>query len=134
MAIRFCELTAPPLAGFTAEAPSGAVIGITGENGAGTSRLLRVAAGMEAPASGSVEAPRSRRLLAAGDALDLAGADLLLLDHALALRDLPSRERAAIAIDRARRAGATVLLVSHEEELLRRLARSEERRVGKECR
>ena len=122
MAIRFCELTAPPLAGFTAEAPSGAVIGITGENGAGTSRLLRVAAGMEAPASGSVEAPRSRRLLAAGDALDLAGADLLLLDHALALRDLPSRERAAIAIDRARRAGATVLLVSHEEELLRRLA------------
>ena len=32
------------------------------------------------------------------------------------------RERAAMALDRMRRAGATTLLVSHEEELIRRLA------------
>ena len=32
------------------------------------------------------------------------------------------RERAAVALDRIRRAGATTLLVSHEEELIRRLA------------
>ncbi len=32
------------------------------------------------------------------------------------------RERAAVALDRIRRAGATTLVVSHDEDLIRRLA------------
>src|SRR6185437_5611083 len=45
----------------------------------------------------------------------------LLIEHTFARQDAAARERAAIALDRLRRAGATVLVVSHEEELLHRL-------------
>jgi lipopolysaccharide transport system ATP-binding protein len=44
-----------------------------------------------------------------------------LLDHALDRHDLLVRERAALALDRLRRGGTTILLISHDEELLRRL-------------
>jgi lipopolysaccharide transport system ATP-binding protein len=47
---------------------------------------------------------------------------VLLIDQTFARHDLLARERAALALDRLRRAGSTVLVVSHEEELLRRLA------------
>ncbi len=107
---------------FDAVAPEGAVIGIIGENGAGKGRLLRLAAGMEQPEAGAVEAPRPARLLGPADALDLAPVPLLLLEHTFARQDAFTRERAAFALDRLRRAGSTVLLVSHEDELLRRFA------------
>ncbi|HZT33525.1 MAG TPA: Wzt carbohydrate-binding domain-containing protein [Bryobacteraceae bacterium] len=120
MAIAFRQVVCPPLAGFEAAAPDGVVIGIVGENGAGKGRLLRLAAGQEAPSSGTVEGPAARRLLGPDDALNLAPVGLLLLEHALARQDRLVRERAAIAIERLRRTGTTVLLVSHEEELLAR--------------
>ena len=47
---------------------------------------------------------------------------MLLIDRTFGHQDLLVRERAAVALDRIRRAGATTLLVSHEEELIRRLA------------
>jgi lipopolysaccharide transport system ATP-binding protein len=47
---------------------------------------------------------------------------VLLIENTFALQDAVARERAAIALDGLRRSGATVLLVSHEEELLLRLA------------
>ena len=47
---------------------------------------------------------------------------MLLIDQTFGRQDPLVRERAAIALDRIRRAGATTLLVSHEEELIRRLA------------
>ncbi|HWQ55694.1 MAG TPA: Wzt carbohydrate-binding domain-containing protein [Bryobacteraceae bacterium] len=122
MAISFREITAPPLAGLTASAPAGSVIGIVGEDGSGKSRLLRIAAGLDAPVSGSVEAPESRRLTCAGEALDFSPVELLLLDDALAGHDLLVRERAAVALDGLRRAGATVLLASGDEELLARVS------------
>jgi lipopolysaccharide transport system ATP-binding protein len=122
MAICFRQVMCPPLAGFDAEAPSGALIGIVGEDGAGKSCLLRLAAGVARPASGTVEAAGSRRLIGAGDALNLAPVDVLALDNALAPHDLLVRERAAVALERLRRGGSTILLVSHEEELLRFLA------------
>jgi len=121
MAITFRDVTSAPLAHFDAAAPDGAAIGITGEDGAGKSRLLRVAAGLETPASGTVEAPAARRLIGPGDALNFAPCGLLLVDNALAAHDALVRERAAAALDRLRRAGSTVLLVSHDEELLTRL-------------
>jgi lipopolysaccharide transport system ATP-binding protein len=122
MAIAFRRVTLPPLREFDAAAPDGAVIGVIGENSSGKGLLLRLAAGVCRPVSGSVELSGNARLLALGDALNLSPAPVLLIDHSFAHQDALVRERAAIAIDRMRRAGSTTLLVSHEDELIRRLS------------
>jgi lipopolysaccharide transport system ATP-binding protein len=126
MALVFRRVTSAPLVEFDAAAPEGAVIGIVGEDGSGKSRLLRLAAGRERPGSGKVEVSGAVHLLGPDDALDLtkveAAPALLLIDGAFARHDLLVRERAAVALERLCRAGGTVLLVSHEEDLLRRLA------------
>jgi ABC-type taurine transport system ATPase subunit len=121
MAIEFGEVTSPPLRGFSAVAPDGAVVGVIGETGAGKTALLRLACGLDRPAAGEVRAAGPVRLIGPLDPLDLAPAGLLLLDHALARQDAMARAQAAAALAAVRRAGGTVLLVSHEEELLLRL-------------
>ena len=98
------------LPGWNAEAPAGAVIGIVGEDGSGKSRLLR-----------SADAPGAR-YLGPGDALDLSPAPAILIDHTFARYDALARARAALALEQLRRAGTTVLIASHEEDLLRRMA------------
>jgi energy-coupling factor transporter ATP-binding protein EcfA2 len=122
MAIAFRRVTAPPLRDFDAAAPDGVVIGIIGESGSGAASLLRLAAGLEQPELGSVERPGGARLLGPDDQLNLAPSPVLLIDQTFARQDAMVRERAVIALDRLRRSGTTTLLVSHEEELLRRLA------------
>ncbi|HEY2016440.1 MAG TPA: Wzt carbohydrate-binding domain-containing protein [Bryobacteraceae bacterium] len=122
MSLAFRRVTSQPLCDFEGAAPDGVVIGIVGENGSGKGRLLRLAAGTEQPTAGSVEISGAARLLGPLDALNLAPVPVLLIDQTFAHHDGLVRERAAIALDRMRRAGATVLLVSHEEDLLRRLA------------
>src|SRR2546425_8203842 len=121
MAIVFKKVTLAPLQAFTASAPSSALIGILGQNGSGKRALLRLAAGLETPASGSVSSGKTRRYLGQADELNLSPADALLLDNTLAGCDAIERERAATALERCRRQGTTILLVSHEELLLRRL-------------
>ena len=121
MPLVFRGVSSPPLRDFDAAAPDGAVIGILGEDGAGKGRLLRLAVGIEQPASGTVEAPAGK-LLEPDDALTLPAVPLLAIEHTFARHDALARERAGIGLDRLRRGGTTVLLVSHEEELLRRLA------------
>jgi ABC-type methionine transport system ATPase subunit len=121
MAIAFKKVTLAPLQAFTASAPNSALVGIIGENGAGKRALLKLAAGMETPASGSVNAGKTRRYLHPADALNFSPADLIAFDNTLALQDALARERAAVALDRCRRQGSTILLASHEEPLLRRL-------------
>jgi lipopolysaccharide transport system ATP-binding protein len=122
MSIAFRGVTCAPLENFDSTAPDGVVVGIVGDNGAGKSRLLRLAAGLDSPKSGTVKASGDVKLLGPDDPLNLAPVPVLLIDHTFARQDLLWRERAAIALDRIRRAGATVLLVSHEEDLIRRLA------------
>ncbi|HKE26613.1 MAG TPA: Wzt carbohydrate-binding domain-containing protein [Bryobacteraceae bacterium] len=127
MGIAFRRITSAPLAEFEAAAPDGVVIGIIGENGSGKSRLLRLAGGVDVPQSGRVEASGCGRLLGPADGLELGVLDLglrgvLCIDNTFARHDLLVRERAAIMIGRLRRRGITTLLVSHEEDLLRRLA------------
>ena len=127
MAIAFRRVTSAPLAEFEAAAPDGVVIGLIGENGSGKSRLLRLAAGVEAPQAGRVEASGCGRLLGPADGLDLGALDLglrgvLAIDNTFARHDALVRERAAITIGMLRRRGITILLVCYEEELLRRLA------------
>jgi lipopolysaccharide transport system ATP-binding protein len=69
-----------------------------------------------------VKASGEARLLGPDDPLNLAPVPVLLIDQTFGRQDPLVRERAAIAIDRMRRAGTTTLLVSHEEPLLRRLS------------
>ncbi|MBK9166158.1 MAG: ABC transporter ATP-binding protein [Bryobacterales bacterium] len=118
--IEFKKVTLPPLVSFSAAAPRGSFIGIIGEDGAGKSALLRLAAGADQPVTGSVSAGRTRRLLGPEDPLTFPPADLLLFDHTFARHDAAVRARALTAIGHLRREGTTVLLVSHEEPLLER--------------
>jgi energy-coupling factor transporter ATP-binding protein EcfA2 len=122
MALAYRHVSSGPLQDFDAAAPDGVVIGVIGENGSGKSHLLRLAAGLEQPAAGSVEASGPGRWLGPDDRLSMAPAAILAIDQTFARHDALVRERSAIALDRMRRDGATVLLVSHEEELLRRFA------------
>jgi ABC-type taurine transport system ATPase subunit len=122
MALAFLDVSCPPLEQLNVSAPGGAVIGLIGDDGSGKRTLLGLAAGRLAPVSGAVEAPASRRLIGPAGELDLAPVDLLLLEHALAERDAVTRAWAAMELVRLRRRGTTVLLLSHEEELLRSLS------------
>ncbi|HEY1203249.1 MAG: Wzt carbohydrate-binding domain-containing protein [Bryobacteraceae bacterium] len=121
MAIEFLQAGFPPLENLSVAAPDGAVIGIVGEDGAGKRSLLRLAAEAERPASGQVRVRGTARLLGPSDPWEPGAADALLLDHALAERDALVRARAAIDIERLRRVGGTVLIVSHEDALLLQL-------------
>lgn len=121
MGIAFHQLTLQPLHEFTASAPAGAVIGLIGESECGVSTLLRAAAGLEAPVSGSIDASASRRYLGPGGSLVLAPADIMLIDYTLDSCDALVRSRAAVQVERLRRGGATVLVASHDQDLLRRL-------------
>ena len=122
MSLAFRTVTSAPLVRFDAAAPDGAVIGLLGENGSGQSQLLRLAAGAVEPETGTVERSGPARLLSPGDALELDPIPVLLIDQTFAVQDALVRRRAALAMDRLRRAGSTVLLASHDEELLLRLA------------
>ena len=122
MSLAFRKVTSAPLRDFDAAAPDGVVIGLVGEDGSGKGQLLHLAAGTEAPEAGSVERSGAARLLGPMDALNLEPVPILLLDQAFARHDALVRSHAALALDRLRRAGSTVLLASHEEQLLLRLA------------
>ena len=122
MALQFHHVTSAPLQDFDAEAPGGVVIGVIGETGAGKSVLLSLATGAAKPAAGTVDAPAGGRLLFPDDALDLSPAPLIAIDHTFARQDALVRARAALALDQLRRAGSTVLLASHESDLIERLA------------
>jgi ABC-type sulfate/molybdate transport systems ATPase subunit len=121
MALAFRRVRSGPLQELDAAAPDGAVVGIIGQNGSGKHRVLELAAGTIQPEAGAVERSGAAKLLGPDDALSLSPAPVLLIEHTFARHDALVRERAAIALDRMRRGGATALLVSHEEELLRRL-------------
>jgi lipopolysaccharide transport system ATP-binding protein len=121
MAIVFRQVVSAPFAALDAVAPDGAIIGVIGEDGSGKSALLRLAAGLTKPSAGTVEASEPRRLLGPGDSLNFSPAAVLAIEHTLARHDALVRERAAMSLERLRRAGTTVLLVSHEEDLLRQL-------------
>ncbi|HWB83641.1 MAG TPA: Wzt carbohydrate-binding domain-containing protein [Bryobacteraceae bacterium] len=122
MALAFRRVTSGPLHDFDAAAPDGAIIGVIGEDGSGKTHLLRLAAGLAQPASGSVETSGKARLLGPDDALQLEPTPVLLIDQTFNRHDRLVRERATLAFDHLRRAGTTVLLISHDEDLLLRIA------------
>jgi len=121
MAISFRNVACAPLQSVDVAAPDGVVVGIIGDNGSGKTALLRLAAGREQPSFGSLKVSGEARLFGPDEPLSLSPVPILLINHTFGRQDALVRERACIAIDRIRRAGGTTLLVSHEEELLRRL-------------
>ena len=121
MSIEFRSVHSAPLAGFTAVAPSGVIIGVIGEKGSGIQELLKLAGGIAQPERGDVAAPPERRYVAPGETLNLAPAAVLALDQALAMQDAIVRARTLTALDRVRRSGSTILLASHEDRLLEEL-------------
>jgi lipopolysaccharide transport system ATP-binding protein len=121
MAIAFKKITLPPLQSFSASAPDSAVIGLIGDEDSGKSSLVRIAAGLQKPISGSVNGGKTKRLIGPEDALNFAPADLLLLDQTFARHDATVKSRSMVALDRLRRSGSTILIVSYDEDLLSRL-------------
>jgi lipopolysaccharide transport system ATP-binding protein len=121
MSIEFRNVHAAPLAGFSAMAPTGVIIGVIGEKNSGASELLKLAGGVANPEQGELIAPPERRYIALGDHLNLAPAAVLALDQALATQDAVVRARTLTGLDRLRRSGTTVLLASHEDRLLESL-------------
>jgi len=121
MAVVFREVCFPPLDNVSISAPDGAVIGILGEDGSGAASLLRLAARTYKPVHGDVEISGISQFIGPTDPLEWSFANVLLLEHALALHDAVIRAQAMTAIERFRRRGSTVLILSHEENLLREL-------------
>ena len=89
------------------ELAGGAVVGLIGDNGAGVSDLLQAAGG---------------RFLGPGHSLDLTPAPLISIGYLLDLRDSFTRWEAVVRLEELRRGGSTVLLASHDRELLREAA------------
>src|SRR5580658_4399390 len=121
MSIEFKNVSADPLTGFRAVAPSGAIIGVIGDKGSGVTELLKLACGILQPEEGEVIAAAERRFVGFGETLNLAPAAVVALDQALATQDAVVRARTLTGLDRLRRVGTTVFLASHETNLLETL-------------
>ncbi len=121
MAIDFRDVSLGSLRNFSAEAPSGAVIGIVGAASGGQEQLLQLAGGVASPEAGEIRCGPRRRYLAVADPLDLSAADVIAIHHTFGSQDALSRAHARLNLDRLRALGATVLLASQEAELIRAL-------------
>ncbi len=97
---------------FRAQVPDGAIVGVVGLKGSGKGALLKSIAASHP----------SSRLIPLGEPLNFSPVGVLLLDAALACQDPLVKQRALVSIERARRQGATVFIVSHDEPLLVRAA------------
>jgi len=122
MAVEFRNVHCPPLVGFSAVARDGCVIGVIGERGSGKSMLLKLAAGLQSCEVGEVIAGGTRRYIGPQDRLVLSPADVICIEHAFAVHDAIVRARGMVALERLRRGGSTILLLSHEQPLLLALA------------
>jgi ABC-type sulfate/molybdate transport systems ATPase subunit len=121
MALELRGVTYEALEDVSAAAPDGAIIGLVGEDGHGVEPLLRVAAGVAPPESGEVSGAGPRRFVGPADPLNLAPVQVLCLADALDLHDALVRRRAYVGLERLRRAGATIIVSSHDMGLLRDL-------------
>ncbi len=112
MSIAFARVNRAPLQNFEALAPDACVIGIAGEDGSGMTELLREGAAVP-----------GAQYLGPQDALLFdPGTRVLLIDRTFAAHGWLAQAKAAIEVDRLRRAGATVLVASNDEDLLRRIS------------
>ena len=92
-----------------------------GEDDAGVSEVLRLAAGVALPLEGSVDSSQPARYLGPLDELNVSSVAVLSIDHTLSMHDALVRARAAQELERLRRDGATILVASYDLELLKAL-------------
>jgi lipopolysaccharide transport system ATP-binding protein len=122
MAICFHEASSGALKPLKAEAPAGAVVGVIGDDEAALESLARLAGGQAQPASGNVVSDRPAQV---ADSCSLPqppeSGDLVLL-HPTRMASAYQRAVLICAVDQARRSGAAVLLISHDQALLRSLS------------
>src|SRR5260370_3928639 len=121
MVVVFRSVSLGPLCDLSATVPDGAVVGVIALNDSGQEQVLQLAGGAASPASGGVDAHWPRRMLGPYDALDLDDVETVALYHTLSLQDSLTRAKAAVQFEKMRRRGASILLASHEPELLLRL-------------
>lgn len=121
MSVVLIEASGAYLKNFTGEAPDGTIIGVLAEDAAACAELLDFASGAAEPGQGAVEASAPRRALGAGDPFMLAPAGVLALHHTFSRHGALVRARARLGLERLRRSGATILLASNEQDLLREL-------------
>ena len=118
MSIQIVEASYGPLHQCSVSAPGGAVIGIIGNDDAGQIELLRLATGQTRPDSGEVTFVEPAQLLGPADSLEIPAAQTIAIFHTFALKDALVRNQALNQIEKQRRAGSTILLVSHELDFL----------------
>ena len=121
MALTFDDIHFHPLQGVSFHAPNSAIIGLIGERGSGASEICRLATGLGKPDRGTIARPAVCKWISESDTVSLSPCDLLTIDHSLAKYDAAVRARTCVGFDRLRRAGATILIAGHEEEVLLRI-------------
>ncbi len=118
MAIEFRDVSLGPVILTAENVPDGAIVGLCGEDPVALTTILRLATGDVFPSTGQVLSSEPRRYLGPIDALQLAPAGTVALDHTLARFGGVVRARAQEGLERLRRDGASILLASQEPALL----------------
>lgn len=122
MSVVFRDCRCAPLEEINISAPSGAIIGVIGDDGAGKQELLRLAAGTIYPASGAVDAGEPRRYHGPLDPFHREKAATLSLYHTFAMKDAITRGEAVVELEMFRRAGGTALIASHDLDFVAAIA------------
>jgi hypothetical protein len=119
MSVAFRSVALGPLKSLSGNAPRGARIGVVGRAGSGVHELLQLAGGVVEPLHGSVVAAGSRSYVGLGATFDIRKtvAEVVALDHALAMWDTVERARVLMKLNEAR---TTVLVASYQLEFLER--------------
>ena len=118
MAIEFRDVSLGPVILTAENVPDGAIVGLCGEDPVALTTILRLATGDVFPSTGQVLSSEPRRYLGPIDALQLAPAGTVAIDHTLARFGGVVRARAQEGLERLRRGGASILLASQEPPLL----------------
>lgn len=118
MAIEFRDVSLGPVVLTAENVPDGAIVGLCGEDPVALTTILRLATGDVFPSAGQVLSSEPRRYLGPIDALQLAPAGTVAIDHTLARFGGVVRARAQEGLERLRRDGASILLASQEPSLL----------------
>lgn len=121
MPLEFSNIYFHPLKGVSFAVPSGVIIGVVGEKDCGSSEIMRLAAGLAKPESGTITRPDVCKWVSESEVVSPSPVDLLAIDHSLSKYDAVVRARTCVSLERLRKAGATILIAGHEEDLLARI-------------
>jgi len=111
MALVFDAVSCPPIQQFSALVPDAACVGVVGFRDSGARQLLRLAAGIVQPESGTITAPSERCYLTL-DTSPWSPAPLIVVDSVLDTLDPVESFELLWRIEQCRRSGSTILLAT----------------------